>query len=209
MITLASRITLARLLLVPVFAVLAVYYGISIREGHPEEWLRWSALAAFVTAAASDGLDGFIARRFRQRSQFGAVIDPVADKALLLTGIITLSLVDWGPGNWRIPVWFAALVIVRDCIILGGIAILHFTSHHVRIAPLWTGKVCTFTQMFTLAWVMLKVVPFSPIYPATVAALFTAWSGIDYFRVGLRQLHASESAQPAPPPPHPQPPHPR
>ncbi len=194
--TLASKITLARILLVPVFAVLAIYYGVSVREGHPEEWLRWWALSTFVTAAASDGLDGFIARRFHQRSRFGAIIDPIADKSLLLTAIITLSLVDWGPEGWRIPLWFAALVIVRDCIILGGIAVLHFVNHHVHIAPFWTGKVCTVTQMVALGWVMLKVVPFSPIYPAAVAAVFTVWSGVDYFREGLRQLRPSDSTRP-------------
>jgi cardiolipin synthase (CMP-forming) len=195
-VTFASKITLARILLVPVFAVLAIYYGISIKEGHPEEWLRWSALACFVVAAASDGIDGFIARRFNQRSRFGAIIDPIADKSLLLTAIITLSLVEWGPNNWHIPLWFAALVIVRDCIILGGVAVLHFVNHHVHILPLWTGKVCTVAQMVALGWVMLKVVPFSPIWPASIASLFTIWSGVDYVREGIRQLHASPATQP-------------
>ena len=188
MITLANRITITRLLLVPVFAVLAVYYGISVGEGHPEEWLRWAALATFVIAAASDGLDGFIARHFNQRSQLGAVLDPIADKALLLTGIITLSLVDWGPDGWSIPVWFAALVIVRDCIILVGVAVLHLVNHHVHIDPHWLGKTCTASQMVALGWIMLRI-PLPPIYPTIVAAVFTVWSGIEYLREGLRQLH--------------------
>jgi CDP-diacylglycerol--glycerol-3-phosphate 3-phosphatidyltransferase len=194
--TLASRITLARMLLVPVFAVLAVYYGSSVAAGAPDERLRIAALATFVIAAVSDGLDGFIARRYNQRSQFGAVIDPLADKALLLTGIITLSLVDWGPDGWRIPVWFTAVVIVRDIIILGGIAVLHFVNNKVRISPTWVGKVCTVTQMLALGWVMLRVVPFSPIFPAALATVFTIWSGIDYFREGLRQLHGAEHTMP-------------
>lgn len=194
--TLASKITLGRILLVPVFAVLAIYYGISIAEGHPEEWLRWAALAAFVTAAATDGIDGWIARRFNQRSRFGAIIDPIADKSLLLTAIITLSLVDWGEQGWRIPLWFTALVIVRDCIILGGIGVIHFINHHVHIKPHWTGKVCTVTQMFALGWVMLRVVPFDPKYPCYVAALFTVWSGYAYFRKGLRQLGDSPHTKP-------------
>lgn len=189
--TLASKITLARLLLVPVFAVLAIYYGVSVKEGHPEEWLRWSALWTFVIAAASDAVDGFIARHFNQRSSFGATIDPIADKSLLLTAIITLSAVDWGPDGWHIPLWFAAVVIVRDCIILGGIAILFFTSHKVRIRPHWSGKICTVSQMIAIGWVMLKCVPFSPVYPAVLAAACTLWSGYDYVREGLRQLHES------------------
>ncbi|BCX50267.1 CDP-diacylglycerol--glycerol-3-phosphate 3-phosphatidyltransferase [Haloferula helveola] len=194
--TLASKITISRILLVPVFATLAIYYGISVEEGHPEEWLRWSALAVFIIASASDGLDGWIARRFNQRSHFGAVIDPIADKALLLTGIITLSAVDWGADGWSIPLWFAALVIVRDIIILGGLAIIHFVNHEMHHAPHWTGKVCTFAQMFTLGWVMLKVVPFSPMYPCIFAAVFTVWSGYIYLRAGIRQLQESPKSHP-------------
>ncbi len=186
--TLASKITLSRILLVPVFAVLAIYYGISIEEGHPEEWLRVSALAVFVTAAASDGLDGWIARRFNQRSRFGAIIDPIADKSLLLTALVTLSFVDWGPGGWGIPLWFAAIVIVRDVIIVGGVAVLHFLNHQVRIRPHWTGKVCTFAQMFALGWVMLRVVPFSPRWPCLFATIFCIWSGYAYIREGIHQL---------------------
>jgi CDP-diacylglycerol--glycerol-3-phosphate 3-phosphatidyltransferase len=194
--TFASKITVGRILLVPVFAVLAIYYGKSIEEGNPEEWLRWWALGIFITAAASDGLDGWIARRFNQRSKFGATIDPIADKLLLLTGIITLSLVDWGENGWRIPLWFSALVIVRDFIILGGCAILHYTNHSLKIKPHWSGKVCTVTQMFALGWVMLRVVPFDPIYPCVVAAIFTLWSGYVYLRRGLRRLKDSPDTQP-------------
>ena len=189
--TLASKITLSRLLLVPVFAVLAIYYGHSVADDSPHEWLRWGALAAFITAAASDGIDGWIARRFNQRSKFGAIIDPIADKSLLLTAFITLTAVDWGPNDWHLPLWLTALVIVRDCIILGGIGVLRFTGHEVRIAPQWSGKICTVAQMVALGWVMLKWVPFSPIYPCMVAAACTVWSGVDYVRQGLRILHES------------------
>jgi CDP-diacylglycerol--glycerol-3-phosphate 3-phosphatidyltransferase len=189
--TFASKITLARILLVPVFAVLAIYYGDSVAQHAPREGLRWAALVVFVTAAASDGIDGWIARRFNQRSKFGAIIDPIADKSLLLTAFITLTVVDWGPDGWRLPVWFTALVIVRECIILGGINVLHFTGHQVAIAPQWSGKICTVAQMFTLGWIMLKVVPFSPLIPCVFAALCTVWSGVDYVRQGLRILHQS------------------
>ena len=192
--TFASKITLSRLLLVPVFAVLAIYYGHSVADKAPVEWLRWWALVVFVIAAASDGLDGWIARRFNQRSRFGAIIDPIADKSLLLTAIITLTLVDWGPDHWHLPLWFTALVIVRDCIILGGINVLHFTGHKVHIAPQWSGKVCTVAQMVVIGWIMLKVVPFSPIYPCILASVCTVWSGVDYVREGLRILHEGGQA---------------
>lgn len=186
--TFASKITIGRICLVPVFAILAICYGQTVTGGVPREALRWWALAVFVTAAGTDGLDGWIARRFNQCSKFGAFIDPIADKALLLTGVITLSLVDWGSPGWRLPIWFAIVVILRDCVILGGIKILYLHHRKVGIRPHWTGKVCTVAQMFALGWVMLRVTVLPPVYPCLVAGVFTVWSGIAYFRQGRRIL---------------------
>ncbi len=191
--TFASKITIARICLVPVYAVLAFYYGHTVKIGQPEESLRWWALGVFVVAASTDGVDGWVARRFNQCSKFGAFIDPIADKALLLTGVITLSLVDWGAPGWRLPLWFAALVILRDCIILGGIRILWDHHRKVKFAPHWTGKVCTVTQMFAIGWVMLRVTDISPVYPCIVAGMFTVWSSIAYIRQGQRILRDEEA----------------
>jgi CDP-diacylglycerol--glycerol-3-phosphate 3-phosphatidyltransferase/cardiolipin synthase len=194
--TFASKITLGRLMMVPVFAVLAIYYGVSIKEGRAQEALRIAALVVFVVASASDAVDGFIAKHFNQRSAFGAMIDPIADKTLLLTGIITLSLVDWGSAGWRIPLWFTALVIVRDCVILGGIGILWYCKVTVKIDPHWSGKVCTFAQMFALGWVMLRFVVIDPIFPCALAAFFTVWSGVAYFRQGWKLLQSADLHHP-------------
>jgi len=183
-VTFASKITVARICLVPVFAALAFYYGHTVEINRAEESLRWWALAVFVTAASTDGVDGWVARRFNQCSAFGAYIDPIADKALLLTGVITLSLVDWGAPGWRLPLWFAVLVVIRDCIILGGIKVLYQHHRTVKIVPHWTGKVCTVTQMFAVGWVMLRVVHLSPIYPCLVAGVFTLWSCVTYIQQG-------------------------
>ncbi len=182
--TFASKITIARICLVPVYAALAIWYGQTVKTGEPDETLRWWALGVFVTAAGSDGVDGWVARRFNQVSKFGAFIDPIADKALLLTGVITLSIVDWGKDGWSLPVWFAVIVVLRDCIILGGIKVLYCNHRDVKIKPHWTGKVCTVTQMFAIGWVMLKVVDISPVYPCIVAAVFTIWSCVAYIRQG-------------------------
>ena len=183
-VTFASKITIARICLVPVFAMLAFYYGHTVKIGQPVEALRWWALGIFVTAATTDGVDGWVARRFNQCSKFGAFIDPIADKALLLTGVITLSLVDWGSPGWRLPLWFAVIVVARDCIILGGIRILWNHRREVRFAPHWSGKVCTVTQMFALGWVMLRVTVLRPEIPCFVAAVFTIWSSVAYIRQG-------------------------
>lgn len=190
--TFASKITICRICLVPVFAVLAVRYGVTVAAGHPVETLRWWALGVFVLAAASDGVDGWVARRFNQCSKFGAFIDPIADKALLLTGVLTLSFIDWGKPGWHLPIWFAAVVVLRDCIILGGIRILWNHRREVNFAPHWTGKVCTVTQMFALGWVMLRLTDISPEYPCAVAAVFTIWSSVEYIRQGKRILRGME-----------------
>ena len=171
----------------PVFALLSVYYGESVQNNHPNETLRWWAIGIFVIASLSDAADGYIARHFSQRSKLGAFMDPFADKTLLLTGIIFLTFFPWG-NNWHIPLWFTILMITRDIIIVAGIIILHYLKQHVPIKPHWTGKICTTTQMILLGWVMLKIIPLSPLYPTIAAAIFTTWSGIEYFCQGLKQL---------------------
>lgn len=191
--TFASKITIARICLVPVYVALAFYYGHSVKSGQPDESLRWWALGVFVLAASSDGIDGWVARRFNQCSKFGAYIDPIADKALLLAGVITLSLVDWGAPGWRLPLWFAAIVVLRDGIILGGIKILYVNHREVKIVPHWTGKITTVAQMFAIGWVMLRVTDVTPVYPCAVAAFFTIWSSIAYIRQGQRILRGREA----------------
>ena len=84
--TTANQITIARILLIPLFVMMAIYYGGSVERGAPEPWQRWAAIAIFVVAAASDGIDGYIARRYNQRSRLGVTLDPIADKGLLLAG---------------------------------------------------------------------------------------------------------------------------
>ncbi|MDE0826938.1 MAG: CDP-alcohol phosphatidyltransferase family protein [Akkermansiaceae bacterium] len=193
--TFSCQITVTRLLLVPVFAVLAVYYANSIVQGDPNEVFRWWAVGVFTVAALSDFFDGYIARNFNQHSRLGEVLDPIADKALVLTAIITLSVVQWGD-DWSIPIWFTVLVIARDIIIVGGAMILQFVNHKVHIDPHWTGKACTFFLLVTLGWVMLKIIPISPLYPTCVTAVFVVLSGHFYIREGIRQLQEQGHAEP-------------
>src|ERR1041385_4650919 len=125
--TTANKITVVRILMIPVFVTLAIYYGESIQEGHPEDWMRFTAITVFLLAAVSDGLDGYVARRYNQRSTLGAILDPIADKGLLLSGLITLSISNWtesDPDYGRFPAWFPVLVITRDVVILVGTAVL-------------------------------------------------------------------------------------
>src|ERR1051326_3385826 len=129
--TTANKITLARIAMIPLFVALAIYYGESIQRKEPLEWLRFSAIAVFLIAAVSDGLDGYVARRYKQRSTLGVILDPIADKGLLLSGIITLSISNWSeadPDYGHFPVWFPVLVITRDGVILIGAVVLYLLN---------------------------------------------------------------------------------
>jgi len=194
--TFASKITLGRIALVPVYAVYVARYGMSVAAGQPQESLRWTALALFIFAAATDGVDGWVARRFNQKSKFGAFIDPLADKFLLITAIVFLSAFPWGSGDWRMPPWFAWLVITRDSLIVLGIILVKRAAREVHYAPHWTGKVCTVTQMIAIGWVMLKVDLLPPLYPCLLAALFTLWSAVNYYREARRQLQTGHAGLP-------------
>lgn len=184
--TVANQITLARIALIPVFVVFAVYYSSGVREGNPEEWLRWCAVAVFVLAAASDGLDGWIARRFNQRSELGVVLDPIADKGLLLTAIITLSLYPW---TVSLPLWFPILVVARDIVILVGCGLLKFFTGDIEVRPSMLGKIATALQMAAVAWVLLQIP--QEHWIVWGAGIFTLLSGIGYV---WRGMHAMGSA---------------
>src|SRR5256885_3857191 len=186
--------------MIPVFVALAIYYGESVRRGAPLEWQRFAAIIVFLLAAASDGLDGYVARRYNQRSRLGVILDPIADKGLLLSGIITLSITNWSqsdPDYGKFPVWFPVLVITRDAVILVGAAILHyFVGNKMRVKPSWTGKVATVCQMCAIAWVMLQLRLLPLLLVVVVAGIFTVISGVVYVLDGVRQLQAEGHAHP-------------
>ena len=195
--TTANKITIVRILMIPVFVTMAIYYGQSIQRGEPLEWQRFTAIAIFLIAAVSDGLDGYVARRYNQRSALGAILDPLADKGLLLSGIITLSISNWSEIDaeyGRFPAWFPVLIITRDAVILVGTAVLHLLIGKVRVRPSWTGKVATVLQMAAIAWVMLQVHVMPLIYIVLAAGLFTFVSGVIYVLDGIRQLQAEGHA---------------
>ena len=195
--TTANKITIIRIGLIPVFVLMAIYYGESVKRGAPLEWQRYTAIVIFLVAAASDGLDGYVARRYNQRSALGVILDPIADKGLLLSGIITLSITNWSeldPNYGKFPLWFPVLVITRDVVILVGSAILHLLNGKVRVKPSWTGKVATFLQMAAIAWVMLQL-KIPPLFYVVVAAgVFTLISGLIYVMDGVGQLQAEGHA---------------
>lgn len=181
--TLANQITITRILLIPVFVLFCVYYGRGIETGDPEEWQRWAAIITFLVAAGSDGLDGWVARNWGQRSKLGSILDPIADKGLLLTAIITLSLSKW---TYVFPIWFPVLVIARDAIILIGYGVLFHLDQKLEVKVCFMGKLATAAQMVTIAWVMLQLPHY--LVSVYVAGFFTLASGAVYVSRGIHQL---------------------
>ncbi len=188
--TAANKITIVRILLVPAFVAAGLYYGQSVTAGQPDESLRAIAITIFVVAAASDGIDGFIARRFNQRSRLGLILDPIADKSLMVSALVVLSIGGW-PENF--PLWFPVVVIARDVITVAGALIIHSLIGGIHIAIHWSGKLATLFQILAIAWVMFRI-PFPPaIYPTVAAAIFTVISGFIYSAAGIRQFHQFEA----------------
>ena len=137
---------------------------------------------------------GFIARRYNQRSRLGVILDPVADKGLLLAAMITLTVSPWQHG---FPLWFLTLVIGRDAILIVSAFVIHYATGAVRIRPHWTGKIATVLQMTALAWVMLAF-PLPQVLLGIIiaAGIFTFVSAAVYFTDGIGQFHASGHGEP-------------
>jgi CDP-diacylglycerol--glycerol-3-phosphate 3-phosphatidyltransferase len=187
--TFATSLTVLRILLIPVFVLFAVYYGAGVERGAPQEWQRWCAIGVFILASVTDAFDGYVARHFNQTSKVGALLDPIADKGLLLTAIITLSVSRW---HYALPLWFPVLVIARDAVILLGCVLVRLAHDHLEVRPSWTGKIATALQMIAIAWAMLQIPNLA--VPVWAAGAFTLISGMEYVFRGVSQLSHHEEA---------------
>jgi len=173
--TLANQVTLGRIALIPVFVWLALAFGKGFAAGEADTSLRYAATFVFLLAAALDGLDGFIARKWNQRSRLGAILDPLADKLLLMTAILVLTFTPW-PQNF--PLWFPILVLSRDAIVIFVGLLVRCTSVPVEVRPSGLGKIATALQMAAVAWVLLTLP--EPRWIIYSAATFTLISGVGY-----------------------------
>lgn len=174
MLNLANKITITRITLTPLFITAIVYGRMNI------------ALAFFAAAIISDGLDGFIARTRNQKTLLGTILDPVADKILLISAFICLALVNGPPAYLRLPPYVPIIVISRDAIIVLGSIMIYVVKGDVKIEPSILGKVTTFFQMITIVSILIQFK--HSVYIWNTAAIFTIMSGIDYMTKGSRVL---------------------
>ena len=184
--TLPNFITLLRLATLPFFLL-------SIAEG------RFGiALILFVAAGISDGVDGYLARRFQMNSALGAYLDPIADKLLLMSSYLFLAIPSY-PAVVKIPVWLALLVISRDILLMLVALLLILSSSKKRFPPSWLGQVATVTVIVTVLFVLCANVWSWPravlLIAFGAAATATILSGFDYvLRIARSPLPAPESA---------------
>jgi cardiolipin synthase len=192
--TTANKVTILRILLIPVFVVEILYY---FKNGH--EIHRTLGLCCFAIASILDGVDGYIARHYNQRSELGAILDPLADKLLLVSAVVLLSLpFTVSVGMERIPLWVIAVFISRDVIILLGLVTIQIACGKVIVQPRIIGKIGTVLQMIMVIWALLKWDAQWVLYWADAAAVCIGISGLLYVWDGMRQLSASPHSLPKP-----------
>jgi len=174
-VNIPNKITILRILLIPVFISLTLY----------SKW-QW-ALIVFALAAVSDGLDGYLARVLMQKTEFGKLLDPIADKLLILSAFICLSVVNGLPAGIKPPPYVPVIIISRDAIIILGALLIYFMRGELEIRPTPVSKVTTFFQMLTVVSVLLHFKFSCVLWNATV--ILTVISGLDYVRIGTRLLN--------------------
>jgi len=187
-LTLPNILTFLRIALIPVFAIFLVYN----RAG-------W-ALVVFTIAGVSDGIDGFIARRMKQESELGTIIDPVADKLLMTTAFIMLTIPGMlEPGrHLPVPFWVTAAVIGRDIAIIAVAGAINVMTGFRGFKPSWLGKASTFVQVTGVILILIAAVYpdlrgfYLPTVYTTVAA-FAVFSGIHYIFHVARLMREDET----------------
>ena len=180
----ANKISTLRILSVPFFIASFVYYS-------PEkDYLRFVALGIFILGVISDAVDGYIARKSKQQSQAGLILDPLGDKLLLMSAYLCLYL---SPLKIKFPLPVILVVISRDVLILLGAVVIFIVRNEINIFPTRWGKLTTAFQMLSIITVILQW-KFSFIL-WWVALFFTIISGTDYIMRGFKILYALDNSR--------------
>jgi cardiolipin synthase len=175
--TIPNVLTVSRILLTP---------GIVMAFADRRFDIAWML---FAVAGLTDALDGALARILKQRSNFGAMLDPLADKILLDTSFTCLAVQGW------LPTWLAVLVVSRDVFIVGGLALLQYSGVDVQrgIKPVWFSKCATLVQIMLVLLIMVEhslVVSYPEwrLVLVGLVALLTAISGVYYVHLGFKMV---------------------
>ena len=195
-VTIPNYISIFRLMIIPVFVIALLDFS---ESGVEISW--WTAVIAFCVASISDGIDGYIARRFKQRSELGTFLDPMADKLLLVSGLIILSF----SSNHlpKLPVWMIGMVFGRDLFLLLGFFVITYWCGKMKIQPHFLSKCATVLQMFVVAWGVLgRKDQFGLetdlfFWWCLLATICTGLTFLIYFPAGMAQLRAVPASSPS------------
>lgn len=183
----ANKISTFRILSVPFFIASLIYYS------PQKDYLRFMALGIFLLAVFSDAVDGYIARKSKQHSKAGLVLDPLGDKLLLVSAFICLSMIDNFPLGIKFPLWVTLIVISRDAIIMLGVVVIYIVKQNIDLSPNRWGKLTTTFQMSSVIAVLMQWC-FAYILWC-LAVFFTVISGMDYIRKGFKTLYALDNSR--------------
>ena len=173
--TIPNLITMARILLTPLFVIFLI-------QGSYHK-----ALLVFLLAGVSDLADGLIARTWSQKSRLGSYLDPLADKVLMAASFVTLSIYK------EIPSWLTVVVISRDIALAFGVLIFRLADFPLVVRPSLAGKLTTLFQVSTVFLVLIGKI--NPLYPLILPIFFwitgalTTISGIHYIYNGIRMMN--------------------
>ena len=171
-------LTLLRIILVPVIVILLMDGSFGV------------ALILLLVSGVTDVLDGFLARVLNQQTVLGAYLDPIADKALMISCFVTLSVKKFIPG------WLSVIVISRDCIIMLGVSVLTMLSVPFKIKPVLLSKLTTLIQIVTILAVLVKkcwpadmqqAIPLDALF--LVTAVMTVIPGLHYMFIGAKYIN--------------------
>jgi len=170
-----NLITVMRIMLVPVIVWLILANQMML------------AFILFLVAGVSDGVDGFIAKRFNQETELGAYLDPLADKALLVSIYVALGVLE------HLPSWLVILVVSRDVLIIGAVMLSWIMDRPVKMAPVMTSKVNTTAQILLVVFVLADLafdLHLAKLHELGVwaVAVFTISSGAIYLMGWLREM---------------------
>ncbi len=157
--------------------------------------MRWAALGIFAVMAASDALDGYLARVKKQTTPLGAFLDPLADKLMITCASVILALEQTAVVGFRLPLTVVVLIIGKDMLLLLGFAVTYFLTDSVHIKPVWAGKASTFFQICMVLSILIgpevaaKMELWSPLvrilwwmtaFWALMATFVYIWRGVRY-----------------------------
>jgi len=170
-----NLLTILRILLTPLLVIFLINERYDL------------AFVVFAAAGISDGLDGFLARVMKQKTRIGAILDPIADKALLASAYITLAVMG------LVPNWLAVTVISRDIIIVFGVLVLLLFQSGIEIHPTIISKLTTLFQLLTVFTVLFATVTHMDLTRILVCcyiltSILTVASGLDYLYKGVMML---------------------